>query len=125
MEVNLLAKHRGYLDILADIMKVAKESTSKTHIMFRANLSYKLLEKYLEIAISNGFISSDKSRYRLTSQGKVFLEEYNKYCDGLSKIQGMLKELNNGRASMERMHLKSNLERKNYAYRFELTSEKI
>ena len=110
LEVNLLSKNRGSTDVLADVVKVSREGPRKTRIMMKANLSYKLLQKYLAIAVNNGFISSDNSRYRLTSNGKVFLEEYNKYCDRLSKIQGLQKELDSRRVSLERMYLKSNPE---------------
>ncbi len=38
---------RGRLDIIIDILEVAKEGTSKTAIVSGANLNFQLTEKYL------------------------------------------------------------------------------
>jgi predicted transcriptional regulator len=41
---------------VADILKVANSGGNKTHVMFGANLSLKLLEKYLGLAVGAGFV---------------------------------------------------------------------
>ena len=52
----LLGKNRDRVGIVAAILEAAKGGASKTHIMFGANLSFSLLEKYLDVAVNSGFI---------------------------------------------------------------------
>jgi predicted transcriptional regulator len=42
-----LGIYRDRLAIIADILEVANRSVKKTQIMYQANLSYKVLQKYL------------------------------------------------------------------------------
>ena len=76
-----MRNYRGRLDIIADILNVASKSARKTQIMYQANLSYKVLQRYLaEIANANLISFEDeKQRYSLTEKGRVFLETYEKY----------------------------------------------
>jgi len=41
---------------VADILEAANSGANKTHIMFGANLSFKLLEKYLGLVVDAGFV---------------------------------------------------------------------
>jgi predicted transcriptional regulator len=45
--VVLLGKNRDRLSIVAAILEAVNSGASKTRIMFSANLSFSLLEKYL------------------------------------------------------------------------------
>ena len=46
-----MGNYRGKLDIIADILRVVSGNAKKTQIMYQANLSYRVLQKYLaEIA---------------------------------------------------------------------------
>ena len=46
-----MAKYRNGLSIIADILHVAGSGAKKTHIMYFANLSHELLEKYLSATV--------------------------------------------------------------------------
>jgi predicted transcriptional regulator len=98
-----MGKHRDGLDIVADVLKAAIEGAGKTRIMYRANLSYKLLGKYLEATVERGFLRSDGSRFELTESGKDFLERYDRFNDQYSKVQGSLKDLNGERQTLQRL----------------------
>jgi predicted transcriptional regulator len=74
-------------------LEAAKAGVSKTRIMFLANLSYKLLEKYLQTTINLGFIQFDGSNYRLTETGIQFLEKYDCFKNRYSKAQRHLENL--------------------------------
>ena len=50
------AANRTKVEILASILKVASTQTLKTHIMYRANLSHRQLEKYLSFLEKNGML---------------------------------------------------------------------
>lgn len=72
-----MTKNRDSLKILADILQSTKSGGSnKTKIMFSANLSYKLLEKYLSVAIRSGLIQVIGTKYELTNKGKDFMSSY-------------------------------------------------
>jgi predicted transcriptional regulator len=77
--VVLLGKNRDYISIIAAILEVAKGGSSKTHIMYGANLSFNLLEKYLGVALESGFIRHEDFKYHLTQSGQEYLKQYFKY----------------------------------------------
>ena len=72
----MLGKNRDRLSIVAAILDAARLGASKTRIMFRANLSFKLLEKYLDISMRAGFVQVDEYKYTLTGKGEEFLKQY-------------------------------------------------
>jgi len=69
---------RNDLDICADILKVSKAGAKKTHIVYRANLNFKIVKKYLSRLIDNGFLmdGSDNGIFVTTEKGSDFLEQY-------------------------------------------------
>ncbi len=71
-------KRRDKIVIMAEIISLAKRGISKTHIMFKANLSFSQLNQYLE-SLSNADllekISIDgKVVYRATPKGLEFYQ---------------------------------------------------
>ncbi|HLN45761.1 MAG TPA: winged helix-turn-helix domain-containing protein, partial [Candidatus Sulfotelmatobacter sp.] len=60
--------YRRRLDIIADILNAASKNARKTQIMYQANLSYKVLQRYLaEIATAQLISYEDKRQhYSLT-----------------------------------------------------------
>jgi predicted transcriptional regulator len=53
---DFVGKNRDRICLIASVVEAAHVSSTKTRIMFRANLSYQLLEKYLGTVINLGFI---------------------------------------------------------------------
>ena len=76
-----MGSYRGKLDIIADILRVAMGNPKKTQIMYQANLSYKVLQKYLAEIIEASLISfeDEKGCYILTAKGQEFLDAYKEY----------------------------------------------
>lgn len=91
------------LRIIADILKVAAKGSKKTRIMYFANLSYRLLEKYLEETVHIGFLSPDSDGYRTTEKGLMFLERYSVYSDRYSRIEKDLNSLKSEMQVLDRM----------------------
>jgi len=85
-----MGSYRSKLDIIADILQVASQNAKKTQIMYQANLSYKVLQRYLKDVTEACLISFDIAEqcYVLTSKGQDFLEEYKDY----SKIHKMIEK---------------------------------
>ena len=55
--------------------------TAKTHLMYRSNLDYKELKKYMALMTEKGLLSSrmddgHHDSYHLTEKGKGFLQLY-------------------------------------------------
>jgi len=85
-----LGKYRSKLQIISDVLTVARNGAKKTKIMYQANLSHKLLVHYLDHTIEAGLISisSGQGNYNLTPKGLKFLEDY----DNFSKRRRELEE---------------------------------
>lgn len=97
--------YRGRLEIIRDILQVVRDTCSrKTHIMYRANLSYKLLKNYLEYVLGAGLIEYDGNAfYTITEKGETFLEVYQDYESVRMEINKRINHLRNGRKTLEEM----------------------
>lgn len=68
---------------MAAVLRIAKSSKSKTHIMYGANLSYRQLERYLEFLLDRGLLkvsgekhSKARHLFVTTDRGLAFLKAY-------------------------------------------------
>lgn len=61
--------------------------------MFAANLSFKLLEKYLDVVVSAGFVQVNDSIYLLTESGRGFLRLYSDFHERYAKAQELIEAL--------------------------------
>jgi predicted transcriptional regulator len=81
-EETPITSNRTRVEILASVLDVAQHGALKTHIMYKANLSHKQLEKYLGFLKTRGLLeevpeSAESARfYRVTEKGIQFLKDY-------------------------------------------------
>ena len=72
--------NRGKIQIMGDVLALATSGIKKTHIMYRANLSYEQVHLYLGELIGKRLITQDVSPegvvYRTTEKGREFLLHY-------------------------------------------------
>ena len=72
--------NRGKIQIMGDVLALATSGIKKTHIMYRANLSYEQVYLYLGDLIGKRLIVQDVSPdgvvYRTTEKGREFLLYY-------------------------------------------------
>jgi predicted transcriptional regulator len=80
---SLGSRKRSDIDIMANILSVAKKGTKKTRIMYKCNLSHKQLQVYLQLLIDMGFFESYSKKagtklnsFRTTPKGLRFLDAY-------------------------------------------------
>ena len=77
------------MDIIAAILSVAKDGAGKTQIMYRANLSFKQLQKYMDLLMMKNLLNSFEGNhgtiYETTSRGSEFLHDYRKIKELLSE----------------------------------------
>lgn len=76
-----MGKYRNRLQIVADVLSVTMEGAKKTQIMYQANLSYSLLNRYLAEVMKAGLVNFEGSAdlYKLTRKGRHFLKKFNEY----------------------------------------------
>src|SRR2546428_13741330 len=72
--------NRGKIEIMADVLSLSTAGIKKTHIMYRANLSYEQILFYLNELLSKALLAQDVSDdavfYRTTDKGREFLRCY-------------------------------------------------
>jgi len=75
-----MGRHRrGEVKILTDILTLSLKGVKATHLMYKANLSYSTLSRYLSVSLKQGLISkvcnSDGSAvYCITDKGRLLLD---------------------------------------------------
>jgi len=75
-------KNRSRMEIVANILDIARTGALKTHLMYKANLSYTIVSQYLDFLtkaelIQETFNDPDLVRmYQTTPKGLKYLEVY-------------------------------------------------
>ena len=69
---------RTKIDIIEDILKITNDGAKLTHIIYKANLSYHLAKKYIQILLNNNLLIYMEGRYYTTDKGTIFIDQYNK-----------------------------------------------
>jgi len=67
------------MEIAAGILEIAKNGSRKTRIMYLGNLSFDLLQKYLEMLVNLGLLEMRNGKetiYVATEKGRQFLEDF-------------------------------------------------
>ena len=100
-----LVNHREQFDIIADILNVAGRNARKTRIMYQANLSYSILQRYLSELVAWSLISFDGSSqsYVLTPKGQEFLYAYKEYSKTRQYAEKRLNEVATKRKVLDLM----------------------
>src|ERR687894_156109 len=81
--------NRGKIQIMGDVLALATSGIRKTHIMYKANLSYEQVYLYLEELIGKRLVAQDVSSngvvYRTTEKGREFLLYYTRLVEFLKE----------------------------------------
>lgn len=80
-----MSERRSRIQVVADILRVAEREQGRvkpTHLLYKSNLSHKLLKGHLNTLLQKGFLEveteGDKTYYRITVKGRKFLGEFRK-----------------------------------------------
>jgi predicted transcriptional regulator len=80
MAISERKNNRGKIQIMGDVLALGTSGIRKTHIMYKANLSYEQVHLYLGELIGKRLISQDVTPdgivYRTTEKGREFLLYY-------------------------------------------------
>jgi predicted transcriptional regulator len=76
--LNKGRQKRAWVDIIADMLTIAKDGENITDIMYRTRLSYSHLKEYIELLTANGLLQYDKKSklYTTTRKGVEYLVMY-------------------------------------------------
>lgn len=99
-----LPKHRSGLEIAVDVLSIVSVRTRKTRIMYQANLSFRLIEKYLAVLLQQGLLKCEAGRcYLITQRGRRFLQMYTEYVERCKKIGDDVDDAHRRRRALENM----------------------
>jgi len=99
-----MGSYRDRLQIIADILFIAKGRARKTKIMYQANLSYRLLCRYLDEVLDANLVKfEDDDCYVLTRKGKEFLTKHEEYSKRCRSLEQHLNHVNNEKDALESM----------------------
>lgn len=83
--MGIKSKRRDKLVIMTEIIEIANKGSSKTHIMFKANLSFSQLSEYIGFLLNYNLLSkvedTGKTVYKSTERGLDFMERQKQIID--------------------------------------------
>ena len=98
-----MGKYRDRLQIIADILSIVSvQGAKKTHVMYQANLSFKLTSKYLADLLEAKLITSNSSLYEITDKGLDFLAKYDGYLRLRNDLENLLRLINSRKTVLEK-----------------------
>jgi len=99
-----MGKYRHKLQIIADILSIVGKGARRTHVMYQANLSYRLLCRYLDIVKGAGLVNCENEDcYKLTPRGKEFLDKFDEYSTHWKHLEEQVSRVNHERLTLENM----------------------
>ena len=106
-----MGKYRSRLQIIADVLSVVRGGAKKTRIMYQANLSYKLLTRYLGDVLDSGLVRcTNDDCYELTQKGHEFLDRFDDYFVQRKSAEEKLNNVMDEKAKLETTYLNANTE---------------
>ena len=98
-----MPKYRSRLEIIADVLEAVGDGAKKTRIMYIANLSYKLLGKYLKKTVEADLLNFNNDHFEVTEKGRLFLERFKDFSSRYAKLEREREEISFEREVLERM----------------------
>ncbi|MDD4281578.1 MAG: response regulator [Candidatus Methanofastidiosa archaeon] len=73
--LSSLTQKRTTIDVIADILQNSLYGIGKTTLVFKSNMNFKRIEKYLVFLITKGFLRHDQNdKYTTTEDGKRLIK---------------------------------------------------
>ncbi|MCK4698004.1 MAG: transcriptional regulator [Dehalococcoidia bacterium] len=67
---------RNDLDICADILRATRNGAKKTHIVYKANLNFNMIKRYLKRLMGGSLLTLADGHYTATDRGLSWLSRY-------------------------------------------------
>ena len=101
-----MARYRSRLEIVADVLGVVRGGARKTQIMYQANLSYRLLTRYLKDVMDMGLVRMEnENTYELTEKGSDFLRQFKNYYERRVEVEEQLNGVQDEKVMLENRFL--------------------
>lgn len=92
------SRRRDRLFIMAEMLDIARKGALKTHIMYKANLSFAQLNEYLSFLLDLDILerakTSEKAVYKATEKGLRYLQSYKEIRELVKGKENCMKEAN-------------------------------
>lgn len=78
------AERRSSMEIMVNILEEARSGINKTRLVYRTNLNFIVVQKYIDFLTEKGLIQTDQRPnlvYVTTERGVQFLNEFTKLTD--------------------------------------------
>ncbi len=100
-----MVNYRDRVDIIADILNVVSREAKKTQIMYQANLSYKVLQRYLTDITEAALVTFEETnqRYQLIGKGQEYLDAYKEYARCSKTMEKRLNDFSTKRRVLENL----------------------
>lgn len=77
---------RNNLDICADILRVSRGGAIKTHLVYKANLNFKIVKRYIGGLTESGLLVKNGKRFYATEEGILFIDRYDQLGAPLTHV---------------------------------------
>lgn len=81
-----MSKKRSEIEILADILRITRSGAKKSHIVYKANLNFEIVKKYIELLEKSDLISGPEGGSRIfniTEKGIRYLDHFEAFKEYL------------------------------------------
>jgi len=83
----VINNRRSEIEIIGEILSLAKDGTRKTRILYQTNLSYSQLQTYLSSLLKSNVLKMENfnavKTYKTTDKGLAVMENINKVINDL------------------------------------------
>lgn len=75
-----MSQRRSNLEIVAEILRIARKGAKKTRIVYGANMNFRMLDEYLEKLEKAGLVASSEGNnsglIKTTEKGNEYLQRF-------------------------------------------------
>jgi len=112
-----LSKYRSKLRIISDILTVARKGAKRTQIMYQANLSYRLMDRYLREVLSTGLVNCvNGNLYVVTKAGEEFLSKCIEFFEQSRRLEREFNEIQVSKMFLEKLCSNNMMENRDFDY---------
>jgi len=80
---------RDGVEICADLLHTARGGARKTQLVYRVNLNFKVVNRYLSVLLRNGLMVVDPPFYSSTEKGEEFLRLFDMIWACMGMLEGV------------------------------------
>ena len=92
-QVKVRRSKRSRYEIIHDVLDQCQTPSRKTWVMYKANLSYDLVGKYLDDLKAKGYVETTNGLYHVTEKGKELLEILRAWKQKKTEIDEITKKI--------------------------------